>query len=193
MKRIFSVLLLLILVIAPMFPVFIVQVSSETDNRECFYFPTENDEALEGARNNKIQETSLDRNVELNSMIFTDTSSHEDEMYYVCRRGVDVVAFFGASVVKYVTAGNVFTLEFPRCKLDIPEGENPIGSVTYYLLGNDKNDWKLGVDDCFALRYSEIYPGIDLVYKVSSGKLKYEFLVAQKANPSLIGMKYPDA
>ncbi|HEY1328973.1 MAG TPA: SBBP repeat-containing protein [Casimicrobiaceae bacterium] len=39
-----------------------------------------------------------------------------------------------------------------------------------------------------AVRYSEIYPGIDLVYHGSSGRLEYDFIVAPGADPDRIGI-----
>ena len=54
------------------------------------------------------------------TMFFTETQSPENGLYYVCRRGVDVVAYFGASKVMYLSQGEVFTLEFPGSKPVIP-------------------------------------------------------------------------
>ena len=41
--------------------------------------------------------------------------------------------------------------------------------------------------------YPELYPGIDLVYKIHDGSLKYEFVVVPNADYNLIQMRYPDA
>lgn len=131
--------------------------------------------------------------VELATMFFTETASSDAGLYYVCRRGTDAVAYFGASMVKYLSGGTVFTLEFPGSTSVLPTGENPTGSKTNYIYGNDPTEWKTGVIDYSLLQYSNIYPGIDLVYKIQDGNLKYEFIVSPFANPEFIQLEYVDA
>jgi hypothetical protein len=134
-----------------------------------------------------------DQDVELKMMFFTETALSENGLYYLCRRGTDAVAYFGASMVKYLSGGTVFTLEFPGSNTVIPHGERPTGSTTNYLYGNTPSKWKTGVEDCSVLRYPEIYPGIDLVYKIQDGNLKYEFVVSPFADPDVIRLDYVDA
>jgi hypothetical protein len=130
---------------------------------------------------------------QLSMMVFTETASTESGFTYVCRRGADTVAYFGASVIKYLTRGTIFTLEFLGSNVVLPTGENPSGSITNYMYGNDPSLWKTGVIDYSALRYDEIYPGIDLVYKIQDGNLKYEFIASPLSDPTLIELCYPDA
>ena len=40
------------------------------------------------------------------------------------------------------------------------------------------------------IRYKNVYPGIDLVFYIQSGKLKYDFELAANANPNLIKILY---
>jgi len=169
-----------------MFPVFMVPITSTDSIDSLDDIPVELVE-VDGP------DTFPDEDVEINMMFFTETISSEDGLYYVCRRGMDSIAYFGASAVKYITGGAVFTLEFPGSRLVIPFGESPTSSVTNYILGNNPSKWKTGIEDCAVLRYSEIYPGIDLIYKTLDGNLKYEFVVAPHADPGLIQMRYPDA
>ena len=133
------------------------------------------------------------RDVELDMMRFTPSASPEDGIHYVARRGVDAIAYFGESEVYYVLGNTLVLLEFPGSMSVIPLGEEPTGSITNYIYGNDPNRWRTGLNDCSVLRYASIYPGIDLVYKSLDGNLKYEFVVAPYADPSLIRLRYPDA
>jgi len=130
---------------------------------------------------------------ELDMMAFAPTSSQEDGLYFVCRRGVSAVAYFGISVVHYVVDDIIFTLEFPGSSQVAPEGEKPTGSVTNYFYGSDSSQWKTGLRDCAALRYNEIYPGIDLVYRLQDSGFKYEFVVSPNADPEPIRLRYSDA
>jgi len=184
-KRTHSLIVIFVLVIAPMFPVFMVP-TTDTDSVATL------DDIPEGLMDESVHDTLPEEDVDLNMMFFTETPSSEDGLYYVCRRGIDSIAYFGASTVIYLSGGKVFTLEFPGSRLVVPKGESPTGSMTNYLLGNDPLKWKTGIEDCVVLRYSDIYPGIDLVYKIQEGNLKYEFVVSPHADPELIRLKYVD-
>ncbi|MHA1481727.1 MAG: DUF7948 domain-containing protein, partial [Candidatus Thorarchaeota archaeon] len=149
MSRNLSLVILFVLVIAPMFPVFMVP----TTNADTI---TPLDDIPAGLVDVNAPDIMPEQDVELNMMFFTETPSSDDGLYYVCRGGVDAVAYFGASTVKFLSSGIVFTLEFPGSNEVTPQGENPTGSVTNYLLGSDSSQWKTGVEDCAVLRYSEI-------------------------------------
>ena len=185
MNRNLSLVILFVLVIAPMTTMFMVPTTNADSTTSFIDIPEEVVDA--------VPDTLPDEDVDLSMMFFTETPTSENGLYYVCRRGTDAIAYFGASSVMYLAGDTVFTLEFPGSNMVIPETENPTGSVTNYLLGNDPSNWKTGVEDCSLIRYTNIYPGIDLLYKLDDGNLKYEFVVAPNANPGLIQMRYPDA
>jgi len=67
------------------------------------------------------------------------------------------------------------------------EGINKLWGKSNYMLGNNPDDWKLNVDHFKKVRYSQIYPGIDLeFYESSSGKIEYDFIVDSRADPNNI-------
>ncbi len=185
MNKSHSLVILFILIISPMFPVLFVPTTTTNS--------VASSDEISAGLDASIPDTLPKDDVELSMMFFTETPSSEDGLYYVCRSGTDAIAYFGESIVKYLSGNTVFTLEFPGSNMVTPEIENPIGSVTNYLLGNDQSEWKTGIEDCSVLRFSDIYPGIDLVYKIQDGNLKYEFVVAPNANPELIQLRYSDA
>lgn len=139
----------------------------------------------------ETRESSGNANLEM--MMFVQTASDDGGFYYVCRKGTDTIAYFGLSEVHYVVNDVYFTLEFPGCNQVIPEGEKPTGSVTNYFYGSDSSEWKTGLLDTAELRYRELYPGIDLVYKICNGFIKYDFVVSPGADPGLIRLKYSNA
>ncbi|MFW9978119.1 MAG: SBBP repeat-containing protein [Candidatus Thorarchaeota archaeon] len=184
MKHAYVVLLVYILILAPSLSIGL----SFTFNNEA--------SDLEGGtviQDDVVIDASSSDAIDLAMMFFTETPSSDNGFYFVCRRGTDAVAYFGASSVLYFSEGAVVNLEFPGSQMVIPEGEEPAGSVTNYLLGNNETSWKRNIVDCSILRYSEIYPGIDLVYRIQDGNLKYEFVVKPYADASIIRMSYPDA
>jgi hypothetical protein len=61
------------------------------------------------------------------------------------------------------------------------------GKVNYYI-GNDPSKWHVGVATYSRVKYSEVYPGVDLVFYGNQRKLEYDFVVAPGADPSAIRM-----
>lgn len=59
-----------------------------------------------------------------------------------------------------------------------------------YFIGDDKSTWAGHVKAYADVVLEELYPGVDLHYNNSGNHLKYEFIVAPKAKPELIKMRY---
>src|SRR5882762_8906488 len=55
-----------------------------------------------------------------------------------------------------------------------------------YFIGNDPRKWRPGVAEYCRVRYSEIYPGVDLVYYGNQRELEYDFILAPGADPQQI-------
>ena len=68
----------------------------------------------------------------------------------------------------------------------VPEGRDPLPSVSNYLLGTDPGRWISGVPNESQVVYSEIYPGIDLVFHGNADQLEHDFRIAAGANPNQI-------
>jgi hypothetical protein len=66
------------------------------------------------------------------------------------------------------------------------------GTVNYFL-GSDPSQWRSGVPTYASVRYTGVYPGIDLVYHGDQGKLEYDFLVAPHAKPGQIRLHFAGA
>ena len=58
-----------------------------------------------------------------------------------------------------------------------------------YFLGKDPKSWIVGVPQYSRVRLAEIYPGIDLVYYGSQGRLENDFVVRPYTNPETIHIK----
>jgi beta-propeller repeat-containing protein len=71
-------------------------------------------------------------------------------------------------------------------------GETLQGRVSL-LIGNDASRWRRGLPTYGDIRYTGLYPGIDLGYEVAAGRLKGTFLVAPGADPSCIRWRYHGA
>ncbi len=127
---------------------------------------------------------------EMNMMRFSEASQFSDEIEFICWQGTSPIAYFGISSVFYIVDDSIIKLEFPNCNQVVPQGINPTGSITNYIIGNDPDKWYTGLNDYTSICFFDMYPGIDLVYSVSGGTLKYEFRVSPGADPNLIQLRY---
>jgi hypothetical protein len=162
-----------------------------------FYSDSHSEGSVSEGINTKNVRVMLDEetqsNVQMNMMHFSPSVSSEDGIYYVCHRGADTVAYFGVSQVYYSVDDVSFPMEFQGSNKVIPVGEEPTGSVTNYIFGNVPERWRIGLADYAVLRYHEIYPGIDLIYRIQDGNMKYEFVVQPGADSNAILMRYSNA
>ena len=59
-----------------------------------------------------------------------------------------------------------------------------------YLFGDDTSAWQTDVATFGRIRYSDVYPGIDLVYYGDQQQLEHDFVVRPGAEPGAIGVRY---
>jgi hypothetical protein len=74
-----------------------------------------------------------------------------------------------------------------------PRGENVLPGHTSYMYGNDPKRWQIGVEQYAKVRFSRVYPGIDMVFYGMKGKVEHDFIVAPGANPGRILMGFEGA
>jgi hypothetical protein len=70
-------------------------------------------------------------------------------------------------------------------------GELP-GRINY-LVGNDPAGWRTNIATYARVHYTDVYPGIDLVYYGNQQQLEYDFVVAPGADPRRIRMAFHGA
>jgi len=59
-----------------------------------------------------------------------------------------------------------------------------------YFTGQDPTNWRTGIRTFAQVQYDGVYPGIDLVYYGTEGKLEYDFVLAPGADPSAIRIAF---
>jgi hypothetical protein len=72
-------------------------------------------------------------------------------------------------------------------------GEQKLRTKVNYYRGADPNKWQQDVPTYARVRQSDVYPGIDLVFSHTKGKVKYSFLIAPGADPAVIKMAFSGA
>ena len=115
--------------------------------------------------------------------------------------------------VRYLARGSAYTLYLgcgetvlagrnePPLRTKFP-GANPSArimgearqeSISNYFVGNDPGKWRTSVPNYGVVRYSGVYPGIDLVYYGKDGNLEYDWIVSPGADPGTIRMRFGSA
>jgi hypothetical protein len=67
--------------------------------------------------------------------------------------------------------------------------ERPLRSVSNYFIGDDPTRWRRGVANYGAVRYREVYSGVDWVLYGNPRDLEYDFIVAPHADPQQIRLQ----
>jgi len=69
---------------------------------------------------------------------------------------------------------------------ELPEKSN-------YITGTDRRNWHTEIPRYAKIKYSDVYPGVDLVYYGNQRQLEYDFIVAPGADPESIELAFEGA
>jgi Bacterial Ig-like domain (group 3)/Beta-propeller repeat len=72
-------------------------------------------------------------------------------------------------------------------------GDDKLPGTANYFIGNDPAQWRSGVPTYGKVRYSGVYPGVDLVFYGNQRQLEYDFVLAPGANPKPIRLQFAGA
>jgi hypothetical protein len=78
----------------------------------------------------------------------------------------------------------------PRARV---EGVEPLPGRVNYLKGKDPKRWRAGIPTYRRVRCGRVYPGVDLVYYGSQGRMEYDFVLQPGADPGQIRLAYGGA
>jgi hypothetical protein len=71
--------------------------------------------------------------------------------------------------------------------------EQPQSSVSNYFIGSDHTKWYSHVPNYAAVRYQQVYPGIDWVVYGNPQRLEYDLILAPQADPGQIRLRIAGA
>jgi hypothetical protein len=91
------------------------------------------------------------------------------------------------------SGSHVIRLEVLGARATPPAAEKPLPGVVNYFIGNDPAQWRTGVKTFAQVRYSGVYPGVDLLYYGTQGRLEYDFAVAPGASAAPIRLAFAGA
>jgi hypothetical protein len=68
-------------------------------------------------------------------------------------------------------------------------GIGELRSKTHYFIGRDPERWVSRVPHFSSVKYSQVYPGIDLLFRTHQGEIEWDFLVASGSDPQQISLQ----
>ena len=87
-----------------------------------------------------------------------------------------------------------YQMVFKGCRPSVSvTGLDKLNSHHNYFLGNQSQRWVSRVPLFHELSYDNLYDGINLHLSQQGNKLKYEFIIAEGANPQQIAIEYVGA
>jgi hypothetical protein len=89
---------------------------------------------------------------------------------------------------------DVLRMELAGAKTGVrAEAAEPLVGKVNYFIGNDPSKWRSQVPTYGKVKYSGVYPGVDLVYYGNQRQLEYDFVIAPHADPGAIRLQFAGA
>ncbi len=70
------------------------------------------------------------------------------------------------------------------------EGLDQLTTTSNYFAGADPTAWRTNIPNYARVRYSQVYPGIDMVYYGDARRLEYDFIIAPGSDPETIEIAF---
>lgn len=70
------------------------------------------------------------------------------------------------------------------------EGQDKLPRTSSYYVGNNPLKWKKDIENYAAVKYLDVYPGIDLLYYSKEERLEYDFAIDAGADPGTIKLEF---
>ncbi|MDA8173816.1 MAG: SBBP repeat-containing protein [Nitrospiraceae bacterium] len=72
--------------------------------------------------------------------------------------------------------------------IDVPSGEKPLPGVSNYLLGNKPSKWIAGVPQFAEVRYKNIWPATDVVFRPVKEGMEFDVVLKKGADPENVSL-----
>jgi hypothetical protein len=70
---------------------------------------------------------------------------------------------------------------------------NPLAGIVNYFIGDTQARWQANIPTFSRVRYTDVYPGVDVVYYGNQRQLEYDFVVAPGRDPEAISLQFTGA
>ena len=90
----------------------------------------------------------------------------------------------------FIIHSHAYDVRFLNALQPIIIPDKALPTYNNYIIGNNPEKWKNNCRIFQAVKYSEMYKGIDVRYYTDNGRLKYDIIVLPGADASQVVMKY---
>ena len=106
-------------------------------------------------------------------------------------RGPGYTIFLEPTSATVALQGAVVRMDLVGANRDITmQPQDRLPGVANYLMGSNRRKWPSNLPTYAKTRSRNVYSGIDLVYYGTQGQLEYDFVLAPRADPSRIRMRF---
>lgn len=122
--------------------------------------------------------------------VFVENRGQVDNRVRYIGGGGDFKAWFEDRRVVLQQGQNVVAIDFGGGGRPVITPERPMDARANYLHGNDSRHWQRDLPLFEAIRYSGLWPGVELTYTSEQNGFKAEYLVSPGADPDAIRLKF---
>ncbi|MBM3787926.1 MAG: hypothetical protein FJW30_26560, partial [Acidobacteria bacterium] len=109
---------------------------------------------------------------------------------YLAKGAAHRALFTGTGLTLQAPLAEPVHIGFPGARFSRAELLEPDGGRSHVLQGADPARWRRNIPHYQRLRYSNLVAGVDLVFYGDEGRLRYDFVVAPRANPNRIAVSF---
>ena len=116
-----------------------------------------------------------------------------EDVKYMVKTGGQTVFFTRSEAIFALSRGNnssAIHMAFEGSKSGQITGEQQLLGSANFFIGNESSKWINDIPTYNAIRYRELYSGVDLVFKGTEGYLKHELVLSPGADPYQIVLAY---
>ena len=73
------------------------------------------------------------------------------------------------------------------------EGHEALPGKVNYMIGNDRSQWHTGIPTFRKVQYSDVWPGVDMVWYGTHNELEYDFVIKPGSNPAQVRLLFEGA
>jgi hypothetical protein len=123
---------------------------------------------------------------------FEENSGQADgDAAYVAHVGGAMLGFSAGRVALHLPReGNQLSLSFVGTRKSALSVKDRTGGESNYLIGTSPADWHTHIPQYGQLKYSNLYPGVDLIFYGNGKELEHDFVVAPGGDYRSIRMHY---
>ncbi len=127
-------------------------------------------------------------------LVFEENRGQADSRVKFLARGAGYVLFITAAeaILADRRTAQAVRVHLRGARPDVEvAGLEPLPGRIHYIRGRDPARWRTGVATYGRVAYRDAYPGIDAIYKTTTGsRFEQEFLVRPDANPAAIRLVF---